>query len=309
YRLGHVRDRFEYNAGLDLPAVEDRVAPSGAVGRIVHEPVGVVAAIVPWNAPMALTLSKILPALLTGCTVILKPPRETPLYAYPPAEAFAEAGLPAGVFNVVVSDREAAELLVAHRDVDHVSFTGSSDTGKRIGALASQRVKTVGLELGGKSPVILLDDVDLDSAAPAVLGGGRPAGLDRGWYVEPTLIVGADNSMRSSREEIFGPVVSVIPYDDEADAVRIANDSDFGLSAGVFSADVARGVDIAGRIRSGTVGVNNLGFNMAFPFGGYKESGIGRQHGPESLHEYLETKTIGLPPGFGGFQADEGATR
>ena len=388
YHLGHVRDRFEYNAGLDLPAVEDRVAANGAVGRIVHEPVGVVGAIVPWNAPMALTLSKILPALLVGCTVILKPPRETPLYAYPLAEAFADAGVPDGVFNVVVSDREAAELLVTHRDVDHVSFTGSSETGKRIGALASQRVKTVGLELGGKSPVILLDDVDLATAAPAVLGGGmllnngeacaawtrilvprrrhdemvdafcdvvravrigdpfdpatdlgpmvsrshrdkvegyialaqeegaklaigggRPAGLDRGWYVEPTLIVGADNAMRSSREEIFGPVVSVMPYDDEDEAVRIANDSDFGLSAGVFSADVARGVDIAGRIRAGTVGVNNLGFNMAFPFGGYKESGIGRQHGPESLHEYLETKTIGLPPGFGGFQADEGATR
>ena len=374
YRLGHVRDRFEYNAGLELPAAEERVAANGQVGRIVHEPVGVVGAIVPWNAPMALTLSKILPALLTGCTVVLKPPRETPLYSYPLAEAFAEAGIPQGVFNVVVGDREAAELLVAHPDVDHISFTGSSDTGKHIAALCSQKVKTVGLELGGKSPVILLDDVDLATAARAALGGGmllnngeacaawtrilvpqrrhdemvdafcdvvravkvgdpfdpatdlgpmvssshrdkvegyialaqeegaklaigggRPSGLERGWYVEPTLIVGADNSMRSSREEIFGPVVSVIPYEDEDDAVRIANDSDFGLSAGVLTADVERGVAMAHRIRSGTVGVNSLGFNMAFPFGGYKESGIGRQHGPESLHEFLEIKTIGLP--------------
>ncbi|HTK65331.1 MAG TPA: aldehyde dehydrogenase family protein, partial [Pseudonocardia sp.] len=127
------------------------------------------------------------------------------------------------------------------------------------------------------------------------IGGGRPAGLERGWYVEPTLIVGADNNMRTSREEIFGPVVSVIPYGDTDEAVRIANDSEFGLSAGVFTADVEHGIAIAERIRSGTVGVNNLGFNMAFPFGGYRESGIGRQHGPEALHEYLETKTIGLP--------------
>jgi acyl-CoA reductase-like NAD-dependent aldehyde dehydrogenase len=374
YRLGHVRERFVYNANLDLPAVEDRVASNGQVGRIVHDAVGVVGAIVPWNAPMALTLSKILPALLTGCTVILKPPRETPLYAYPLAEAFAAAGIPDGVFNVVLSDRAAAELLVTHRDVDHISFTGSSETGKRIGALCSDRVKTMGLELGGKSPVILLDDVDLTTVAPAVLnggmlinngeacaawtrilvprrrhdemvdafcevvrgvrigdpldpatdlgpmvsrshrekvegyialaqeegaklaiGGGRPAGLDRGWYVEPTLIVGADNSMRTSREEIFGPVVSVIPYADTGEAVRIANDSEFGLSAGVFTADLDHGIAIAERIRSGTVGVNNLGFNMAFPFGGYRESGIGRQHGPEALHEYLEIKTIGLP--------------
>lgn len=374
YRLGQMQERFEYNASLDLPAAEDRVAANGAVGRIVHEPVGVVGAIVPWNAPVALTLSKILPALMTGCTVVLKPPRETPLYSYPIADAFAEAGLPDGVLNVVVSDRAAAERLVIHPGVDHISFTGSTEVGKHIGGLCGQRVKRAGLELGGKSPVILLDDVDLAAVAPAVLGGGmllnngeacaawtrilvprqrhdeavdafcdvvravrvgdpfdpatdvgpmvsrghretvegyirlaqeegaklaigggRPPALDRGWYVEPTLIVNADNGMRSSREEIFGPVVSVIPYEDDDDAVRIANDSEYGLSAGIFTPDHTRGVALAGRLRTGTVGVNNLGFNMAFPFGGYKESGIGRQHGPESLHEYLEIKTIGLP--------------
>lgn len=374
YGLGHVGPRFDYNIGLDVPSVEHRVAPDGASARIVHEPVGVVVAIVPWNSPIPLTLSKVLPALLAGCTVVLKPASETPLTAFAIAEGFAAAGLPPGVLNLVVAARDVAEGLVRNFEVDHVSFTGSTGAGKRIAALCAENVTRVGLELGGRSPVVLLDDVDIGQVAANVLGGGlllnngeacaawtrilvprsrhdeaidafcavvrdvtigdpfdprtdlgplisrrhrdtvegyievgrqegakvaiggrRPDHLDRGWYVEPTILVGGDNSMRSYREEIFGPVVSVLPYDTEEEAIRIANDTPYGLSAGIFTSDEERGAELATQIRSGTVGINSLGFNMAFPFGGYKASGIGRQHGPESVLEYLELKTIGLP--------------
>ena len=372
-RAGHIAGRVRYFAGLDVPAPELRVAATGEQAAIVHEPIGVVAAIVPWNAPIALSVTKILPALLVGCTVVLKPAPETPLTAYPLAEALLDAGLPPGVLNVVAADRDVSERLVRHPDVDLVSFTGSTGAGKLIGSICGEQVKRCGLELGGKSPVILLDDVDPAAVAPTVLaggmllnngeaccawtrilvpdrrhdeivdalcdvardvrvgdpldpttdlgplissrhrdrvegyiasgrdegakvaiGGGRPAGLDRGWYVEPTILAAADNSMRSSREEIFGPVVSVIPYVDEADAVAIANDSNYGLSSAIFTPDYDRGLALASQIRAGTVGINSLAFNIEFPFGGYKESGIGRQHGPESLVEFLETKTIGV---------------
>jgi aldehyde dehydrogenase (NAD+) len=372
-RAGHIAGRVRYFAGLDAPEPEYRRAATGEQAAIVREPVGVVAAIVPWNAPIALTVTKILPAMLVGCTVVLKPAPETPLTAYPLAEAFLAAGLPAGVLNVVPADRDASELLVRHPDVDHVSFTGSTLAGKTIASICGQQVKRVGLELGGKSPVILLDDVDAAAIAPSVLGGGmllnngeaccawtrvlvpaarhdeivdafcdvvrdvkigdpldlstdlgplisskhrervegyiasgrsdgaqiaiggrRPSGFETGWFIEPTILARADNTMRSSREEIFGPVVSVIPYSDEDEAIAIANDSDYGLSSALFTNDYDRGLDLAARIRAGTVGINSLAFNIEFPFGGYKESGIGRQHGPESLDEYLETKTIGV---------------
>ena len=374
-RSGHIAARVRYFADLDVPAPELRVAVTGEQAAIVHEPIGVVAAIVPWNAPIALSVTKILPALLVGCTVVLKPAPETPLTAYPLAEALLDAGLPPGVLNVVAADREVSERLVRHPDVDLVSFTGSTGAGKLIGSICGEQVKRCGLELGGKSPVILLDDVDAAAVAPTVLaggmllnngeaccawtrilvpdrrhdeivdalcdvvrdvrvgdpldpttdlgplissrhrdrvegyitagrdegakvaiGGGRPAGLDRGWYVEPTILAAADNTMRSSREEIFGPVVSVIPYADETDAVRIANDSNYGLSSAIFTSDHDRALELALQIRAGTVGINSLAFNIEFPFGGYKESGIGRQHGPESLIEFLETKTIGVTP-------------
>jgi acyl-CoA reductase-like NAD-dependent aldehyde dehydrogenase len=372
-RSGHIAGRVRYFAGLEVPAPEYRVAGTGEQAAIVREPIGVVAAIVPWNAPIALSVTKFLPALLVGCSVVLKPAPETPLTAYPLVEAFLDAGLPPGVLNVVPADREVSELLVRHPDVDLVSFTGSTGAGKAIGAICAQQVKRCGLELGGKSPVILLDDVDAAAVAPGVLGGGmllnngeaccawtrilvpaarhdelveafcgvvrdvrvgdpldtdtdlgplisrnhrdrvesyiasgredgaliaigggRPADLPKGWYVEPTILAAADNAMRSSREEIFGPVVSVIPYADEAEAIAIANDSSYGLSSGIFTSDYDRGLALAGQIRAGTVGINSLAFNIEFPFGGYKESGIGRQHGPESLDEFLEIKTIGV---------------
>lgn len=375
-RAGHIAGRVRYFANLEVPGPVYRVAGTGEQAAIVREPVGVVAAIVPWNAPIALTVTKVLPALLVGCTVVLKPAPETPLTAYPLVEALIAAGLPPGVLNVVAADRGASEFLVRHPGVDHVSFTGSTATGKSIASICGAQVKRVGLELGGKSPVILLDDVDPSAVARAVLGGGmllnngeaccawtrilvpgarhddtidafcevvrgvrmgdpldqstdlgplisskhrdkvesyiesarhdgadvaiggkRPSDLPTGWFVQPTILANADNTMRSSREEIFGPVVSVIPYADDAEAIAIANDSDYGLSSALFTNDYDRGLDLAARIRAGTVGINSLAFNIEFPFGGYKESGIGRQHGPESLDEYLETKTIGVSAG------------
>jgi acyl-CoA reductase-like NAD-dependent aldehyde dehydrogenase len=374
YRQGNVVPAFDYYTSLDLPEPEYRVAPDGAAALIVHEPVGVVAAIMPWNAPMGLTLHSILPALLAGCPVVIKPPRETPLYAFPLAQACLDAGLPDGVLSVVTCDRPASEHLVRHPGVDLVSLVGSTEAGIRIGALCAEQVKRARLELGGKSAAIFLDDADIATAAPLALnagallcngeacaawtrllvprsreaeiidalrdilsgavvgdpldpatdvgplvsrqqretveryidigakegakiafGGGSPAHLDRGWYIEPTLFTDVTNSMQVAREEIFGPVAVVISYEDVEDAVRIANDSPYGLAGAVLTQDHARGVAVAQRIRAGAVGVNSLGYGLAFPFGGFKQSGIGREHGPESLHEVLEVKAIGLP--------------
>jgi aldehyde dehydrogenase (NAD+) len=365
---------FAYYTSLDLPPAEYRVAPDGAAALIVHEPVGVVGAIMPWNAPVGLSLHTILPALLAGCTVVLKPAPETPLHSFPLAQAFLDAGLPEGVLSVVPCDRQVSEALVRHPGVDMISFVGSTFAGERIGAACGGQVKRVRLELGGKSAAIFLDDADVNASArdvlhggllqnngqtcaswtrilvpsrrydeitdavrevasqavigdpldPAttvgplvseaqrtrvegyirggvadgakiVLGGGRPDGFNRGWYVEPTIFVNADNSMRVAREEIFGPVVVILGYDDEEQAIAIANDSDYGLAGAVFTRDHRRGVQVARQIRTGTVGINCFGYGLAFPFGGYKRSGIGREHGPESLLEVMETKTIGLP--------------
>jgi aldehyde dehydrogenase (NAD+) len=371
---GHTERAFRYLAEVDVPAPEDRRTVSGARAQIVHEPAGVVAAIVPWNGPLWLAALKVIPALLAGCTVVLKPAPETPLDSYPLVQAFADAGLPPGVLNVVTAHREVAQELVASRDVDVVSFTGSTAAGRKIGAICGEQIKRVFLELGGKSAAIILDDADVEATVPAVLaggmlmhngqscvawsrvlvpasrhdeivdaicdhlrsvrtgdpfdtstdlgplvssrqrervesyialaqqeganvafGGGRPKGLEYGWYVEPTLLIDATNSMKSSREEIFGPVASVITYRDVDDAVRIANDSDYGLSGAVFTGDVARGLQVADRVRTGSISVNRVGSDLAFPFGGYKASGLGRQNGPEGLLEYLEIKTIVLP--------------
>lgn len=374
FRHGNVGPAFDYYSGLDLPATEYRIAPDGAAALITHEAVGVIAAVMPWNAPMGLTLHSILPALLAGCTVIIKPPRETPLYAWPLADAFREAGVPDGVLNIVTCDRPASEHLVSHPGVDLVSLVGSTEAGIRIGTLCAAQVKRSRLELGGKSAAIFLDDVDIASAVPLSLaagalcnngeacaawtrllvprsreaeivdalcevmskvvigdpldpestlgpmvssnqrgtvedyinigaregaklafGGGRPKHLNRGWYIKPTLFTNVTNDMRIAREEIFGPVAVVIPYDSDAEAITIANDSPFGLAGAVLTSDHQRGVAIARQIRAGAIGVNSLGYGLAFPFGGFKQSGIGREHGPESLHEVLETKTIGLP--------------
>lgn len=375
YGWGRTAGIFDTTLALNPPETIERAGYRGATGRIVTEPVGVVAAIVAWNGPLAQALIKVLPALLAGCTVVLKPAPETPIDSYVLGQAFADAGLPAGALNIVIADREVSERLVRNPGVDMVSFTGSTATGKRIGAICAEQVKRAHLELGGKSAAILLDDVDLDEAVPTLLGGGmlfnsgqacvaytrvlvprsradevvealcdhlataqvgdpfdettvvgpvvserqrnrvegyvalalqegakiafgggRPTGLDRGWYVEPTLLVG-DNTMRSSREEIFGPVSSVIPYRDVDDAVRIANDSPYGLSGAVFTADIPRGVTIAERLQTGNVGINSIGIDLNFPHGGRKESGLGYQLGPEGLREFTESKVISIPRG------------
>ncbi|MEO8603938.1 MAG: aldehyde dehydrogenase [bacterium] len=341
-----------------------------------REPVGVVAAIVPWNVPLFTIMLKLGPALASGSTIVVKPAPETPLDAVLLAEAIIEAQVPAGVINIVPAGREVGEYLVTHPNIDKVSFTGSTAAGRRIGALCGERLRRVTLELGGKSAAIILNDADLGMAVPGLLpaammnngqacvaqtrilapksrysevveafgeavravktgdpmepdsfigplvaarqrervegyiklgkeegarivvGGGRPANMRKGWYVEPTVFADVNNGMRIAREEIFGPVVAIIPYEDEADALRIANDSDYGLSGSVWTADVDHGVDIARSVRTGTYTVNGFAMEFTAPFGGFKASGIGRELGPEGLSAYLEPKTINLPYGF-----------
>jgi aldehyde dehydrogenase (NAD+) len=341
-----------------------------------REPVGVVAAIVPWNVPQFTIMLKLGPALAAGATMVVKPAPETPLDCVLLADAIRDAQLPTGVVNIVAAGREVGEYLVRHPGVDKVGFTGSTAAGRRIAAICGEQLKRYTLELGGKSAAIILDDADLEATISGVLpaaimnngqacmaqtrvlasrrryrevaealagaaaavpvgdphdlstvvgplvaarqrervesyirigreegariaaGGGRPAGLTRGWYVEPTVFVDVDNRMRIAREEIFGPVVSVIPYEDEDDAVRIANDSDYGLSGTVWTSDVDRGLDIARRVRTGTYTVNSFLMEFSAPFGGFKSSGVGRELGPEGLSAYLEAKSINLPMGY-----------
>ncbi|MFI1676566.1 MULTISPECIES: aldehyde dehydrogenase [unclassified Streptomyces] len=361
----------------DFPYEEQR---DGVLGKLLvrREPVGVVAAVVPWNVPQFTAAAKLAPALLAGCPVILKTSPEAPLDAYILAELAADAGLPEGVLSIVCADREVSEYLVGHPDVDKVSFTGSVAAGKRVMEVAARNLTRVTLELGGKSAAVILPDADaatavagitpfawmingqacvaqtrilvprtrydefaeafsaaasalkvgdpLDPAtelgplvaqrqqqrsldyirigqeegAKILAGGGRPAGLDQGWYVEPTLFGGVDNSMRIAREEIFGPVICLLPYGEEDEAVRIANDSDYGLSGSVWTADTERGIDIARRVRTGTYSVNTFSLDMLGPFGGYKNSGLGREFGPEGYGEYFEHKMIHLPNGYEG---------
>ncbi|MFJ5306912.1 aldehyde dehydrogenase [Streptomyces sp. NPDC088350] len=338
------------------------------------EPVGVVAAIVPWNMPQFLIVGKLAPALLAGCTVVVKSAPQTPLDAQLLAELVIEADLPEGVVSILPADVEAGRHLVGHPDVDKVSFTGSTAVGREIAATCGASLKRVGLELGGRSAAVVLDDADPtavakgielaglmnsgqtcvaqtrvlvpaarhdeyldalatmveglqvgDPADPAtgigplvsrrqqdrvrghiadgqregarlVLGGtGQPDGLDTGWYVRPTLFADVDNGMRIAREEIFGPVLSVIPHHGDEDAVRIANDSDYGLSGSVWTADTERGLAVARRVRTGSYGVNQpYTMDPAAPFGGMKASGIGRELGPEGLDGYLESKSVSV---------------
>lgn len=369
-----VRGLIEHHLEM-ARAVEYRELRDGARGPslVLREPVGVVAAVIPWNAPLGLLLGKMLPATLTGCTVVVKPAPETPLDSYAVGEAVRQAGYPEGVVSIVPGGREVGEHLVAHPGVDKVTFTGSTAAGRRIGAVCGEQIKRVTLELGGKSAAIVLDDADLERDIPRMvggamqnngqicaaitrvlapasryqevadrycaavaemtvgdpradateigplvsmrqrdrvegylasgreqgakvaLGGGRPAGRSQGWFVEPTVFVDVDNSMRIAQEEIFGPVSVLIPYESEADAIRIANDSRYGLSGSVFTQDVERGVAVAGRIRTGSVTVNDFRIASHAPFGGYKDSGIGRENGPEGVGAYLEYKSVNLP--------------
>jgi acyl-CoA reductase-like NAD-dependent aldehyde dehydrogenase len=364
---------FEYYADLaDTYAFEEPAQPTegGEFGLLVREPVGVVGSIIPWNGAVASVVMKTAPALLAGCTVILKSAPEAPGPAYLVAEVAEKVGLPPGVFNVVTADREVSELLVRDPRVDKIAFTGSTAAGRRIGSICGERIARCTLELGGKSAAVILDDADLEDAAATlagaecflsgqvcssltriivsrnrhdelvealgasfgavrvgdpfeaetemgplaaerqrdrvegyiahgkqegatlVTGGGRPKHLERGWYVEPTVFGNVQNSYKIAQEEIFGPVVSVIPAADEEDAVRIANDTIYGLNASVFTPDVDRARAVAARLRTGTVGHNAFRSDFGIAFGGFKQSGIGREGGREGLASYLETKTV-----------------
>ena len=350
---------------------EERVGNS----LVTREPVGVVAAITPWNYPLHQIALKVAPALAAGCTVVLKPSEVAPFNAFILAEAIEAAGLPQGVFNLVTGyGADAGEALVKHREIDMISFTGSTRAGKRISELAAQSVKRVALELGGKSASVILDDADLASAVKGTVNGcylnsgqtctaltrmlvpdslyqeaariaaevangftvGDPlaettrlgplssqAQLERvrgfirkglqegaellaggadapegvppgGYYVKPTVFGKVRNDMTIAREEIFGPVLSIIAYRDEEDAVRIANDTVYGLAGAVWSRDDARAQRVARRIRAGQVDVNGGAFNMNAPFGGFKQSGHGREAGVYGLEEFLEYKSLQL---------------
>jgi acyl-CoA reductase-like NAD-dependent aldehyde dehydrogenase len=337
---------------------------------IVREPVGVVGAIIPWNGPMGMIGNKVAPALLAGCTVVLKAAPEAPGEAYVLAEVAEAIGLPAGVINVVTADRPVSELLVRDPRVDKISFTGSTPAGRRIASLCGERIARVTLELGGKSAAVVLDDFDIAAAASTITGraclitgqvcssltrivvtrdrhddlvealsesfshikvgsafdsdstmgplamqrqrdrvesyiakgvdegailasgGHRPRDLNRGWFIEPTVFGNVDNSFTISQEEIFGPVLSVIPADNEEHAVDIANDTIYGLNNSVFTNDADRAYDVARQLRSGTVGHNSYRTDFGVAFGGFKQSGIGREGGRDGLLPYLEGKTI-----------------
>lgn len=339
-------------------------------GRLIREPVGVVAAITPWNGPLGTAAMKLGPALAAGCVVVLKPASEGALTSLLIADAAAEAELPSGVLSILPGGRDLGAYIVGHSGVDKISFTGSTVAGRTIMASAAERIARVTLELGGKSAAIIADDVDLDVVLPTivdgcmthsgqicaalsrvlvpadradevttklaeiisnlkvgdpvdpdtrigplvseaqrlrvegyiesgraegarlVVGGGRPE-REGGWYVEPTLFADVTPEMRIAREEIFGPVLCVIPFDDEADAVRIANATTYGLSGAVFARDHALAERIARSVRTGQISVNSYSMCIGYePFGGYKQSGIGRETGVEGLAEYLETKVV-----------------
>jgi aldehyde dehydrogenase (NAD+) len=364
---------FDFYADLaDTFPFQEQAQPTmgGSFGLLVREPVGVVGAIIPWNAPISLIAYKIAPALLAGCTAVLKCSPEAPGEGYVLAEIAEDVGLPPGVLNVVTADREVSELLVRDPAVDKISFTGSTAAGRRIASLCGERIARCTLELGGKSAAVILDDSDIAAAASEIgqaecfisgqvcasltrvivtnnrhdellealagifsqvkvgdpfdtqtqmgplaasrhrdrveafieegvrggatlaAGGNRPVDLDRGWFIEPTVFGNVDNSSKIAQEEIFGPVLSVIPAKDEAQAIELANDSEYGLNASVFTDDVDRALSVSRRLRSGTVGHNAFRTDFGIAFGGYKRSGIGREGGREGMYPFLETKTI-----------------
>jgi len=354
------------------PVEEETARFLGGDLVIRHEPIGVIAGIVPWNYPQTLSSFKYAPALAAGNTIVLKPSPETVLDSYVFAEAVIAADLPPGVINVVPGGRELGAYLVQHRDVDKVAFTGSTAAGRQIAEVCGRLLRPVSLELGGKSAAIILDDADLDLAkigqnlfaatlvnngqtcyagtrilaprsryaevvdvfaafasslpvgdaldpatligplvaerqrdrveryiakgisdgARLVAGGGRPAGLDRGWFVQPTVFADVDNKSVIAREEIFGPVLSIVEYTDEDDAIRIANESDYGLGGSVWTADLARARSVVRRVRTGTMGINGYLPDPAGPWGGVKSSGLGRELGPGAIAAYQNLKTV-----------------
>ncbi len=357
--------------GATYQYVQQRETQAAAAAYLVSEPVGVVASIAPWNGPYGIMASKVANALITGCTVIMKPSPETPLEAYIIAEACEVAGVPAGVVNLVCGHREASDHLVCNPGVDKVSFTGSTVAGKRIASVCGSRIARYTLELGGKSAAILRDDFSTEATAKLmagtitllsgqvcamlsrlivprkrhdeiaeaiaaemkktrigysddmntqlgplamqrqlervemyieegkktadlVTGGGRPTHLNRGYFIEPTLFANVSNSSRIAQEEIFGPVLSIIPVEDEEEAIQVANDSNYGLSGAVLTNDAQAAFDVARRVRTGGIAQNGLKVDWTLPFGGYKQSGVGREGGVDGLMAYLETKTMYL---------------
>ncbi|MFJ6263058.1 aldehyde dehydrogenase [Rhodococcus erythropolis] len=366
---------LRYYAGLVKDSTDERrPAMFGGTTIVRREPVGVVAAIVPWNFPQALAFTKIAPALAAGCTVVMKPSPETVLDSYVMAEAAIAAGLPAGVLNIVPADATVGAYLVAHPGVDKVAFTGSTAAGRNIAEVCGRLLRPVTLELGGKSAAVVLDDADLGSrleqffsatllnngqtcflstrvlaprnryndivdtisdfaksltvgdaldpntqigpmasakqrdrvesyiskgvsdGARITTGGDRPADLDRGFFVSPTVFSNVDNGHTIAQEEIFGPVLAVIPYDDVDEAIRLANDSDYGLGGSVWSEDPQRALEVAKRIRTGSIGINSYVNDPVSPFGGIKASGLGREMGPEGLAGFQQLKSVYQAP-------------
>ncbi|NGP06740.1 aldehyde dehydrogenase [Rhodococcus sp. 14C212] len=352
------------------------IIPMRGNSLVVREPVGVVAAFPAYNFAFAAVGQKLGPALLAGCTVVLKVTEPNPLATFVYGEIFEEAGLPPGVVNIVAAGASESAYLVQHPGVDMVSFTGSDEVGSKVAAACGALVRPCVLELGGKSAAIVLEDARLEDVVPVLVdssvgsnsgqvcvaqtrfivpaqqydgyaevlaqafsslkvgdpmdadtvisplvtatqrdrvesfvesarsegatvatGGRRPADLPVGWYYEPTLITNAHNGMKVSREEVFGPVAVLIPHDGEEDAIRIANDSPYGLAGSVFTADDAHGFEVARRIRTGIFSVNTFVADLGSPFGGYRKSGIGREHGPTAVDEYLHSRTISMDPG------------
>ena len=363
---------FRYYGNMILDRTFEEVRPQTykeGVGIVVKEPVGVVAAITPWNAPAALSCKTLAPAMANGCTTILKPAPETPLFAWQLAEVFEEAGFPPGVFNFVPCGRDVGDHLIRHKQVDKVSLVGSTAAGRHIASVVGERLGRCSLELGGKSPAVILDDIDPETVVPnliphftsnagqictsltrvvvpenqkdkwveaiaagleelkvgdpwdpetaygplamrrqyekvmgyfeigrcegakVITGGSRPKGLNEGYYIAPTLFEG-DNNMRVAREEIFGPVATLITYENEEEAIRIANDTEYGLNAAVYTNDPERAYRAGREILAGNVTHNGWTTEITFPFGGFKSSGIGRDGGPDGLALYQETKVI-----------------
>jgi betaine-aldehyde dehydrogenase len=361
-----VSDVFNYYAGAPERLLGDTIPVAGGVDMTFREPLGIVALIVPWNFPLAIATWKLAPALAAGNTVVLKPAELTPLTAVELERIAIEAGLPPGVLNVVVGPgRVVGERLVQHPDVAKVAFTGSTAVGRRIAALASEQIKRVTLELGGKSANVIFADADLEAAAasapmavfgnagqdccarsrilversaleefmslfedsvralrvgdplddstqmgplisadqrekvstyvngeaPVAFRGNAPEG--RGFRFPPTVLCPVDNDARPAREEIFGPVAAVIPFDGEEEAIRLANDTIYGLSGSIWTRDGARALRAARALDTGTISINsNTSVRVSTPFGGFKQSGIGRELGPHALEAYTELKNV-----------------